>query len=113
MEENKPIPDQHNDKSMNGYSLQYSFDGAFVDDGLEFRCNGASAGMKNFVHDLLADISANITKHPDYPNPVISLFADSYDHKTWGETYVPKYKLIGWANDLFEIYDDDVKKLMA
>lgn len=100
-----PIKGQNDPQSMNGYYEQYSFDGAFVDDGLEFRCNGSSAGFKDFVHRLLNDVANNVPRHEDYPNPVISLRSSSYDHKTYGKTYTPDYKLIGWSNDLFEMWD--------
>jgi hypothetical protein len=104
LQERDPIvKDDNNDPS--GYFYQYAVDGAFIDGGLEIRINGSSTGFKNFIHRIMSDIASNLPKHPDYPNPVISLKVSHYEHKTWGRTYTSDYDLIGWCNDVFEMYE--------
>lgn len=67
-----------------------------------------SVGGMNAVAKLVSDIMAQLDKDPAHPVPIIRLLSDSYLHKVYGKTYVPVFKIVGWATmtDAPEIVED-------
>ena len=57
-----------------------------------------SVGGMNAVSKLVDDIMKQLDKDPAHPVPVIELHTDHYQHKVWGKTYVPVFKVVGWAS---------------
>ena len=91
MQRKKPI---HPTSDMDGYYTQYSLQGIFVADKLDFQYSGSSDGCKKFMLALINALGEGIPVHMDYPNPVLSLTVESYVHKTYGKTYKPGYHLL-------------------
>lgn len=57
-----------------------------------------SVGGMNAVSKLVGDIMAQLDKDPEHPVPIIQLLSDSYLHKVYGKTYVPVFRVVGWAS---------------
>lgn len=70
-----------------------------------------SVGGMNAVAKLVSDIMAQLDKDPEHPVPIVRLLSDSYLHKVYGKTYVPVFKIVGWATmtDAPEIVEDTPK----
>lgn len=68
------------------------------DEGVEVVHKLSSVGGMRAFDGLLADMQAQLRDNPAFPCPVIELEVDSYQHKQWGKTYVPIYKLQGWCD---------------
>lgn len=57
-----------------------------------------SVGGMNAVNKLVGDIMAQLDKDPEHPVPIVTLECDSYQHRIYGKTYVPVFRVVGWAS---------------
>jgi len=56
-----------------------------------------SNGGRNAISDLCRRYSDEYRMRPGMA-AIITLGRDSYEHKTWGETYVPVFEIVGWTD---------------
>lgn len=71
-------------------------DGPFQDQQVLYKTT--SVGGRRALSSLLDAILAAIDKGTDYVCPIISIKADSYNHNSYGRTYVPVLEIVGWAD---------------
>lgn len=57
-----------------------------------------SVGGLRAMTALVDAILARLDLGTDYVCPIIEIDADSYQHASYGRTYVPLLKIVGWAN---------------
>jgi hypothetical protein len=57
----------------------------------------SSTGGIRALQDLIKRLDEQLNKDPAHPVPVCLLESDSYQHKTWGKTYIPILKIVRWA----------------
>jgi len=41
---------------------------------------------------------ARLNAGSEYVCPIVQISADSYNHNSYGRTYVPKFDIVGWAS---------------
>jgi hypothetical protein len=66
--------------------------------GQQVLYKATSVGGIRALTTLLDAIMARLDSGTEYVCPVISLGADSYNHNSYGRTYVPVLEIVGWAN---------------
>lgn len=57
-----------------------------------------SVGGIRALSALLDAIMAKLDTGTEYACPIIALSSDSYNHNSYGRTYVPVLEIVGWAN---------------
>lgn len=67
------------------------------DTGEQVRYKATSLGGMNASKELLGAIVEQLDKDMENPVPVIVLGSDSYNHKTYGKTYVPVFEIVDWV----------------
>lgn len=67
------------------------------DEGEQVRYKISSVGGMRAVRDTIDLIVKQLDIDPDNPVPVVKLTTDTYNHKTWGETYVPVFEVVDWV----------------
>jgi len=80
---------------------QMSLDLKFVDGkhkGTQVLYKVSSVGGLNACRAILDAILERLDMDTEFVCPVVSLDSDSYKHKSYGKTYVPKIEIVGWAN---------------
>ncbi len=98
-----PIPESKNPKISNGYVKQMSLQAAFLDDKTKIQYSGSSKGCLGFMLRLMELMGTEIERHPDFPNPVLSLVPSFYLHPTYGKTFKPDFKEVDWASSNLEL----------
>lgn len=68
------------------------------DTGVEVLYKTASVGGMRAVDGLLQEIQKQVVNDPEHAFPILELDMDSYNHTKWGKTYVPVFKIVGWAD---------------
>lgn len=82
------------------YSQQISFQLQCLtgeDKGEQVRYKATSVGGMNASKELLGAIIAQLDEDMNNPVPVLVLGSDSYNHKTYGKTYVPVFEIVDWV----------------
>ena len=95
---------QHTDPkngSIVPWKDQLSFDlkmitGKYAGTQLQFK-TGSRGGL-NAIGAIMDAISARLDENTEFICPIISIQSDSYKHKSYGKTYVPKLEIVGWAD---------------
>lgn len=59
----------------------------------------SSVGGKRALSELLDAIMLQIDRGSDFVIPVVTVSSDSYQHASYGRTYVPKLTIVGWFNN--------------
>lgn len=59
---------------------------------------GTSVGMQNAVKELINQLIGQIQSDPEHLVPVVSLEVDSYQHKKYGQTFVPILDIQEWVS---------------
>jgi hypothetical protein len=63
----------------------------------------SSTGGIRASKELIGALMAQLDSDPSKPMPIVELTNDSYQHKQYGKTYVPVFKIDGWTTlDGFE-----------
>lgn len=68
------------------------------DQGLSVLYKSSSMGMRNMMKTLIAQIIKQVSVDKDHPVPVVYLDTDSYNHKVYGETFVPVLEVVDWID---------------
>lgn len=104
----KPAPTQAHDK--NGNPVDHNAHPWADVIGVDLRCvsgedegeqviyEPSSTGGLNAMSDLMDAVLKAIDEHPDRPVAIIELESDHYNHKTYGKTYIPKFKIVDWVS---------------
>lgn len=71
-------------------------DGAMA--GQQIIYKASSVGGTRALSALLDAVMAKIDTGSEYVFPVIALSSDSYNHNSYGRTYVPVLEIVGWAD---------------
>lgn len=58
----------------------------------------SSHGGKKAIQSLLAHIADRIDRDPVYFVPIVVLDVEEYDHKRYGQTFNPIFKIVGWMD---------------
>jgi hypothetical protein len=66
--------------------------------GQQVLYKATSVGGIRALTTLLDAIMARLDSGTEYVCPVVSLGSDSYQHQSYGRTYVPVLDIVGWAN---------------
>jgi len=80
---------------------QLSMDVKFMDGkhkGVQVLFKTSSMGGLNACRGIMDAMLERLDEDTDFVCPIISIDHDSYKHKSYGKTYVPKLEIIGWAN---------------
>ena len=80
---------------------QLSMDVKFMDGkhkGVQVLFKTSSVGGMNACRGLMDAMLERLDEDTEFVCPIISIDNDSYKHKSYGKTYVPKLEIIGWAN---------------
>lgn len=67
------------------------------DKGVELVYKPSSLGGTNFVDKLLAAVGAQLDAGSDKVVPHLDLCSDHYNHNSYGKTYTPEFKIVGWS----------------
>lgn len=67
------------------------------DVGLTVLYKTTSVGGKRAVKELLNALGTQLAQDPEKPVAVIALDADSYQHKTYGQTFIPVFEVQSWS----------------
>ena len=67
------------------------------DEGQQTRYNVSSVGGQNAVSELIQAILTQIDAGKEEVVPVITFEVDSYKHRQWGLTYIPKLVIKRWV----------------
>jgi hypothetical protein len=82
------------------------------DAGEQTLYKATSVGGMNAFNKVISAIMAQLDVDPGRPVPVVTLETDSYQHKKYGETFVPVFKIVKWlAMDGSEAVLDDEPEL--
>lgn len=104
----KPAPTQAHDK--NGNPVDHNAHPWADVIGVDFKCisgeddgeqviyEPSSTGGLNAMSDLMDAVLKAIDEHPERPVAIIELESDHYNHKTYGKTYIPKFKIVDWVS---------------
>jgi hypothetical protein len=68
------------------------------DKGMEARFSTTSIGGKRAVQALAVLIAEQVDKEPSKPVPIVLLERDHYQHKSYGKTFVPLFKVVEWVS---------------
>lgn len=68
-----------------------------ADVGTQVCYKTTSAGGMNAVNKLIGELMAQLDKDPNKPIPLCVFQSDSYQHKTYGKTYVPVIAVSRWV----------------
>lgn len=71
-------------------------DGALA--GQQILYKASSVGGTRVLSALLDAIMAKIDTGSEYVFPILSVQSDSYQHNSYGRTYVPVLEVVGWAD---------------
>lgn len=74
------------------------------DEGTQVQYNTTSVGGLKAVKGILNAIARQLEVDMENPVPVVRIKTDSYQHKTWGKTYVPEFEIVDWVP-----LDDQIK----
>lgn len=66
--------------------------------GQQLLYKGTSVGALRALSSLLDAIMARIDLGSEYVCPIVQLSSDSYNHQSYGRTYVPVMDIVGWAD---------------
>lgn len=66
--------------------------------GQQLLYKATSVGGIRALSALLDAIMARLDEGTQYVCPVVSLGSDSYNHQSYGRTYVPVLEIVSWAN---------------
>lgn len=67
------------------------------DEGEQVQYNTTSTGGLNAVRSLIDAIARHLEVDMDTPVPLVELQCSHYMHKTYGKTYTPELKIVGWV----------------
>ncbi len=67
----------------------------------------SSVGGKRALAELLDAIMLQIDRGSEYVIPIITIGSDSYQHASYGRTYVPKLTIVGWFDNAGKEIDVD------
>lgn len=68
------------------------------DKGIEVVYKTSSIGGIRAVDGLQSAIIAQLRADPAHIVPVVQLLHDDYDHQKYGQTFVPIFKIVAWAD---------------
>ena len=68
------------------------------DEGTTVLYKGTSTGLRNAFRDLVEAMLARLKKDQVNYVPVITLDVDSYQHKKYGEIFVPIFDIVKWVS---------------
>ena len=68
------------------------------DTGVAVIYKGTSRGLQAASKELIQDILSQVQHDAEHIVPVLELEVDSYDHKKYGETFVPILKIVDWIS---------------
>lgn len=71
-------------------------DGAL--DGQQVLYKATSVGGLRALSALLDAVMERLDEGTEYVCPIVAMSSDSYQHQSYGRTYVPKLDIVGWAN---------------
>jgi len=66
------------------------------DEGTSVMFKGTSTGLRTAIKNLIAEIVNQASVNDDLIVPVITLEADSYQHKKYGEIFYPELEVKNW-----------------
>ncbi len=66
------------------------------DEGVSVLYKGTSTGLRNAVKELINALIAQLQTDPNHCVPVLSLEADSYQHKKHGQIFFPVLEIVRW-----------------
>jgi hypothetical protein len=95
---------QHNDprtQELCAWREQMSVDLKFLDGafaGQQALYKTSSVGGLRALTDMLDAIMREIDTGSEFICPIIQISSDSYQHASYGRTYVPKLEIVSWAN---------------
>ena len=95
---------------------QLSMDVKFVDGkhkGVQVLYKTSSVGGMTACRGIMDAMLERLDEDTDFVCPIITIDNDSYKHRSWGKTYVPKLEIVGWANfdGVEQDADEDQPKL--
>jgi hypothetical protein len=67
-------------------------------EGTQAHYKVTSVGGNRVLAALLDAIMARLNAGSEYVCPIVQISADSYNHNSYGRTYVPKFDIVGWAS---------------
>lgn len=67
------------------------------DTGVQVQYNTTSVGGMNAVAKLIEAILKQLETDEANPVPVVIMGSSSYQHKTYGKTYVPEFEIVDWV----------------
>jgi len=71
-------------------------DGAMSGQQVQYKVT--SVGGLRVLSALLDAVMAKLDTGSEYICPIVALSSDSYNHQSYGRTYVPVMSVVGWAN---------------
>ena len=80
---------------------QLSMDIKFMDGkhkGVQTLYKTSSAGGRNACRAIMDAILERLDEDTEFVCPIVSIGSDSYKHKSYGKTYVPKLEIVGWTD---------------
>ena len=91
-------------------SLDLKFlDGAF--EGQQALYKTSSVGGIRAITNIIDAMMVQIDKGSNYVCPVVAISSDSYNHNSYGRTYVPVLEIVSWANMQGEERDAPAKSV--
>lgn len=99
------LPVHHDPRTQDlcAWREQMAVDLKFLDgtfEGTQALYKTSSVGGLRALSAMLDAIMAEIDLGSEYVCPIIEISSDSYQHASYGRTYVPDLKIVGWANML-------------
>lgn len=97
------LPQHHDPRTQDlcAWREQMSVNMKFLDgpfEGTQALYKSSSVGGLRALTDMLDAIMRQIDSGSEYICPIIAISSDSYQHASYGRTYVPKLELVSWAN---------------
>ena len=81
------------------WKFQQAISGTFIDDKKPFSYSTTSQGGLSALDTVLEAIDARIDDGEEvFLFPMVQFDHDTYDHDSWGETFVPIFEIVGWAD---------------
>lgn len=92
------------------WKFQQAISGTFIDDKKPFSYSTTSQGGLDALDVVLEAIDARIDDGEEvFLFPMVQFDHDTYDHDSWGETFVPIFEVVGWA-DMDGVPEDAVEE---
>ena len=66
--------------------------------GIQLQWKTSSVGGLNAARSVIDAIITRLSEDTEFVCPVVVVASDSYKHKAYGKTYVPKLEIVGWAD---------------